>query len=116
SRVQVPGPRVIGVEQSLDLAQREAEHRLEALDAFDPLEVRGGVQPLPPGQPLAGHQEADLVVVMQGPLGEPRPLTHFSDLIEGRHPGTPIPRPAGRRADAFSLEEPYVSVNLLPYT
>src|SRR5207253_10791418 len=113
--VQVSGPRLVGVEQTLDLAQREAEHQLEALDAFDSLEVHGSVQPLPPGQPLARHQETDLVVVMQGPLREPGPLTYLSDLIEGCHPGTPIPRPAGRRADAFSLEEPYVSVNLLPY-
>ncbi|GAA3095482.1 hypothetical protein GCM10017687_02420 [Streptomyces echinatus] len=70
--------RVRVVEQGRDLVEREAELPVEQ-DLLEPVEVGVAVAPVSGVRALAGREQGDLVVVVQGAHrdpGEPRDLSH----------------------------------------
>ena len=60
-------------------------------DAGQPLEVGPGVQAVPGVGPLRGHQEADVLVVVQGPHRDSGPPRQVADLEGHLAPGPARP-------------------------
>lgn len=73
------GPAADGDEKLCHLLQRETQG-LHATDEEQTLDVLAGVQPKPPLAAPRGRDEIDLVVVAQGPKGQPGLLGHRSDV------------------------------------
>lgn len=76
----LPRVRVRVVEQGRDLVEREAELPVEQ-DLLEPVEVRVAVAPVAGVAALARRQQADGVVVVQGPHRDPGEAGHLSDGV-----------------------------------
>jgi hypothetical protein len=76
---RIPRVGALAVERGRDLVERHPEPT-QRHDPVEPPDVRGGVQAIAGTGALRGHEQSDLVVVMERPDGQAGGLRQVSHL------------------------------------